>query len=64
MPSSGTDVCLYFLAIFVPPLAVLLKCGCGGDFIINIGLTILGWLPGVVHAWYLIAKNERMGRYR
>jgi len=46
VPSSGGDVLLYFLAIFLPPVAVLLKRGCGGDFIINILLTILGWIPG------------------
>jgi len=57
-PSSTSDVCLYFLAIFLPPVAVLLKTGCGADFLINILLSILGWIPGCIHAWYIISKNE------
>ena len=62
MPSSGSDVLLYFLAIFIPPVAVLLKRGCGADLLINIVLTILCWLPGVIHAWWVISKYERRSR--
>ncbi|KXS99716.1 hypothetical protein AC578_9874 [Pseudocercospora eumusae] len=57
-PSSTGNVLLYFLALFLPPLAVFLKTGCGADFLINILLSILGWIPGVIHAWYIISKNE------
>ncbi len=39
----------YFLAIILPPLAVLL-CGKPVQFILNIFLTLLGWIPGVIHA--------------
>jgi uncharacterized membrane protein YqaE (UPF0057 family) len=53
MASSTSDMCLYFLALFLPPLAVFLKTGCNSDFLINIGLSILGWIPGVIHAWYV-----------
>jgi len=49
---------MYMLAIFIPPLAVFLKTGCGADFFINICLTILGWIPGVIHAWYVIGKHD------
>jgi len=59
MPSSTSDVLLYFLAIFLPPLAVFFKRGCAADFWINVLLSILGWLPGVIHAWYVISKYER-----
>ncbi|KUI55632.1 Plasma membrane proteolipid 3 [Cytospora mali] len=58
-PSSTTDVIDYIVAIFLPPLAVFFKRGCGADFIINIGLTILGWLPGLLHAWWIISKYEK-----
>ncbi|KAH9985644.1 UPF0057-domain-containing protein, partial [Russula compacta] len=51
-PSSTHDVCLYFLAIFIPPFPVFIKRGCHVDLWINIALWILGWLPGVIHAWY------------
>ncbi|KAF2090601.1 UPF0057-domain-containing protein [Saccharata proteae CBS 121410] len=58
-PSSTSDVLLYFLALFLPPVPVFLKRGCGADFLINICLTILGWIPGVIHAWYIITKTEK-----
>ncbi|KAK0183984.1 hypothetical protein F5146DRAFT_1039637 [Armillaria mellea] len=57
-PSSTSDVCLYFLAIIIPPVPVLLKRGCTADFWINLALCVLGWIPGVIHAWYIISKSE------
>ncbi|KIM42097.1 hypothetical protein M413DRAFT_444564 [Hebeloma cylindrosporum] len=56
--SSTWNVALYFLAIFFPPAAVFFKHGIKADFWINICLTILGWIPGVIHAWYIISKSE------
>ncbi|KZT51526.1 UPF0057-domain-containing protein [Calocera cornea HHB12733] len=57
--SSTSDVLLYFIAIFVPPAAVFFKRGIAADFWINILLWILGWIPGVLHAWWIISKYER-----
>ncbi|KIK70063.1 hypothetical protein GYMLUDRAFT_150677 [Collybiopsis luxurians FD-317 M1] len=48
--SSNSDVCLYFLALILPPLSVLFSESLI-DFWINICLSILGWIPGVIHAW-------------
>ena len=39
----------YFIAIILPPVAVLL-CGKPIQFILNIILTLLFWIPGVIHA--------------
>ncbi|KAG8217823.1 hypothetical protein J3R82DRAFT_5988 [Butyriboletus roseoflavus] len=36
-------------AFILPPLGVFLERGCGADLLINVCLTILGWLPGVIH---------------
>ncbi|NOX99376.1 MAG: YqaE/Pmp3 family membrane protein [Verrucomicrobia bacterium] len=49
-------VLLIVLAIFLPPLAVLLKNGVGKDLIINIVLCLLFYIPGVVHALWLVTK--------
>jgi uncharacterized membrane protein YqaE (UPF0057 family) len=49
---------LIILAIFLPPLAVFLIAGFGRDFWINLILTLLGWLPGMVHAIYLTATRS------
>lgn len=39
------------LNIFLPPLAVFLQHGLGTTFLISLLLTIIGWLPGVIHAF-------------
>jgi len=60
--SSPNDMALYFLAIFVPPLAVFFKKGrCSADVWINVALWFLGWIPGVIHAWWIIAKPGPVG---
>lgn len=38
----------------VPPVAVYIVAGCGADLLINIALTILGYFPGHIHAFYLL----------
>ncbi|KAI0287183.1 hypothetical protein BC826DRAFT_1046071 [Russula brevipes] len=57
--SSSEDVFLYFIAIFIPPLAVVAKRGCGAEVCVNICLWIIGWIPGVIHAWWIISKGPR-----
>lgn len=41
------------LNILLPPLAVFMKHGLGTTFLISLLLTALGWLPGVIHAFYV-----------
>jgi uncharacterized membrane protein YqaE (UPF0057 family) len=53
---------LIILAIFLPPLAVFLMSGLGRDFWINLILTLLGWVPGVVHAIYLILTRSEAAK--
>jgi uncharacterized membrane protein YqaE (UPF0057 family) len=45
-------------AIILPPLGVLLTVGLKGAFWLNILLTILGFIPGIVHAIWVIAKHD------
>jgi uncharacterized membrane protein YqaE (UPF0057 family) len=45
---------LIIIAILIPPLAVGLKKGIGGALLLNIVLTIVFYIPGLVHAIYLI----------
>ncbi|MBF0378693.1 MAG: YqaE/Pmp3 family membrane protein [Desulfamplus sp.] len=46
------------LAVLLPPLGVFIEAGLGKQFLINILLTVLGYLPGVVHAVWIIAKSN------
>lgn len=53
------DCCKVFWAIFFPPLAVCLHRGCCTcSVLINICLTILGWIPGIVHAFCVISDCD------
>lgn len=47
----------YLLAVILPPLAVLL-CGKPGQALLNLILTIIGWLPGVIHAILVVNSHK------
>lgn len=49
-------VLLIILALLLPPVAVFLKNGAGKDLLINIVLCLLFFVPGVIHALWLIMK--------
>ena len=46
------------LAIFLPPVAAFLQVGIGVHFWLNILLTLLGGLPGQIHAIWLIVTDK------
>ncbi|WPP52051.1 YqaE/Pmp3 family membrane protein [Catalinimonas niigatensis] len=46
------------LAIFLPPLGVALKYGLSGKFWINLLLTLIGWIPGVIHAFIVLSRSR------
>lgn len=50
------DLIRIILAILLPPVGVFLQVGFGKHFWLNILLTILGYIPGIVHAVWVIAK--------
>ena len=51
------DLLRVLVAILLPPLGIFLQVGIGKHFWINILLTLLGYIPGIVHAVYIIAKK-------
>ncbi|OKH51706.1 proteolipid membrane potential modulator [Calothrix sp. HK-06] len=51
------DLVRIICAIFLPPLGVFLQVGLGIDFWINILLTMFGYIPGIIHAVWIIAKK-------
>lgn len=52
---------LYLVAILLPPLAVLL-CGKPFQALINIPLTLLGIIPGWIHALFVVHNFYADGR--
>jgi len=46
------------LGILLPPVGVFMTTGISSAFLINILLTLLGLLPGSIHAVWVIVKHE------
>lgn len=46
------------LGVLLPPVGVFLTFGLSTTLIINVLLTLLGWLPGSIHALWAISKHE------
>jgi len=54
---DGADLFLCILSVLFPPIGVWIKRGiCSADSLINILLCMLGYLPGLIHAWYIICS--------
>ena len=47
---------LVIFSILLPPLAVFLKKGADKDLVINILLCFIFWLPGIIHAIWVVTK--------
>lgn len=60
MASEGTkDIVRVILAILLPPLGVLLQVGFGLHFWLNILLTLFGYIPGIIHAlWVILSRGK------
>tara|TARA_R100001039_G_scaffold13380_1_gene7517 strand:- start:738 stop:944 length:207 start_codon:yes stop_codon:yes gene_type:complete len=57
LKENSMDLLRILIAILLPPLGVFLQEGIGKHFWINIVLTILGYIPGIVHAVWVIASR-------
>ena len=55
--ATGGDVFRILLAILLPPLGVFLQVGLGLHFWLNILLTLLGYIPGIIHAIWIILRR-------
>ncbi|MEA5471562.1 MULTISPECIES: YqaE/Pmp3 family membrane protein [unclassified Spirulina] len=50
------DIIRIIVAILLPPLGVFLQVGIGTQFWINVLLTFCGYIPGIIHAIWVILK--------
>lgn len=55
--STMGDLLKIIIAVILPPLGVFLEVGLGKHFWINIILTLFGYIPGIIHAIYIIATR-------
>lgn len=53
---SLEDVLRIALAVVLPPLSVFLEKGLGVQFVINVVLTLLGYVAGAIHALWLLFR--------
>jgi uncharacterized membrane protein YqaE (UPF0057 family) len=51
------DIIRIICAIFFPPLGVFLQTGFSTDLLINVVLTLLGYIPGIIHALWIVIKK-------
>jgi len=54
---SPLDVVRILIAILLPPVGVFLQVGLGLHFWLNILLTLLGYIPGIIHAVWVILRK-------
>lgn len=55
--SQGADILRILLAILLPPVGVFLQVGLGLHFWLNLLLTLLGYIPGIIHAvWVILSR--------
>jgi uncharacterized membrane protein YqaE (UPF0057 family) len=54
---SMGDLIRVIFSVIIPPLGVFFQEGLGKHFWLNILLTILGYVPGLVHAIWIIARR-------
>lgn len=51
------DILRLIAAVLLPPLGVFLQVGLTAQFWINVLLTLLGYVPGIIHAVWIILKR-------
>ncbi|PSQ95549.1 MAG: YqaE/Pmp3 family membrane protein [Bacteroidetes bacterium SW_9_63_38] len=54
---STSDFLRVVLAVLLPPLGIFLQEGLGTHFWINVLLTLFGYIPGLVHAVWILARR-------
>ena len=55
------DIVRLIFAIFLPPVGVFLQVGFGMHFWINIVLPLPGYVPGIIHAVWIVVKRGKAG---
>jgi uncharacterized membrane protein YqaE (UPF0057 family) len=57
MAVTTTDPIKIIFAILLPPVGTFMEVGLTGHFWLNVVLTILGYIPGIIHALFVILKH-------
>lgn len=57
MEEKTKDIVRIILSVIIPPVGVFLQVGFGLHFWLNIILTLCGYIPGLIHAVWIIIKK-------
>ena len=52
------DILRILLSILLPPVGVALQVGITTQFWINVILTLFGYIPGIIHALWIILSRD------
>ncbi|MFC2950466.1 YqaE/Pmp3 family membrane protein [Marinicaulis aureus] len=52
------DILRIIIAILLPPAGVAMQVGITTQFWINIVLTLFGYIPGIIHALWIILSRD------
>ncbi|MEQ8179409.1 MAG: YqaE/Pmp3 family membrane protein [Amphiplicatus sp.] len=55
--NAGADILRIILSIILPPVGVAMQVGFTTQFWINVVLTLLGYIPGIIHALWIILRR-------
>ena len=55
--TTAMDIIRIIIALFLPPVAAFLTVGLGLQFWLNLILTCFFFLPGSIHALWLVVKK-------
>ena len=55
--NESGDIIRIIFSILLPPIGVAMEVGFTKQFWINVILTLFGYLPGIIHAVYIIARK-------
>lgn len=59
MAAGSLSVGALVAAFLLPPLGVYLVRGLGASFWISVLLTLIGWIPGVIHAAIVVLGSRQ-----
>jgi uncharacterized membrane protein YqaE (UPF0057 family) len=60
--SMNQKLLRYILVVVLPPASVFLAYGAGTTLLISIVLTLIGWVPGIIHALWVLTKLDQLDR--
>ncbi|WFC93767.1 hypothetical protein MBRA1_000390 [Malassezia brasiliensis] len=63
-PRHAFALFIVLFSILVPPLAVAMRFGIGTDFFVNVLLTILGYIPGHLHNFFIQRVRDNSSKKR